>query len=406
MKFSIDKFHVIKHGLLIALFAFPLFPINIVNVIFILFSLLVLFIYFNEKPVLNFKDFSFYALFILPFIPYIIEFLMYSDNSVIKFELEKKILFFIAPIIFYINSRVSNRYSCYHVIWSFIVSVFILCISTLMMLLYKGALLNAHVFENGAYEIRFMIESFSGLHPTYFGLFIALSALIIIHEFKLYTGKIKIGLIIMLIVLVLMSLIIASKMPLIILFIGALFIIIKQVTGTFRKIKISVVLISSVIFLSILIPSARERIMEIYNYYVHPIASNTLIERDIIFNCSKSIFIKDFVTGIGSRNTQGLIDYCYYWIKFQKGLELHFNSHNQFLTLGISYGIGVLFLFLALLSMLFYRLKTSFNALLFLGSAIACMFTESILERQMGIYFFLFFGLIFLDRNLKFIKNR
>ena len=83
-----------------------------------------------------------------------------------------------------------------------------------------------------------------------------------------------------------------------------------------------------------------------------------------------------------------------------KGYFWHFNSHNQFLTLAICYGVGILSLFIALLGALFYKLKNNPMGIIFLSSIFIIMFTESILERQIGIYFFLFFGLSFLSSRV------
>ncbi len=400
MNFNLDKLHVLKYILYLGLFAFPLFSIAITNTLFILFSILVLVIYYYEKPKFYFTDFKFYVILSLPFIPYLLEYLLHSTNSVIKFELEKKILFLIAPFIFYIHSMLQKKYNTNNAVWSFVISVFMVSLTSLLALLYKGKLFDAMAYQNGAYEIRYVFESFSGLHPTYYGLFSSVASLWVMYYLNSFDGKHKIGLIIMLVVLVLVNFIIASKMPLLILFVGIIWIVFKQINSVALKIKLLVAIITSAIFLSVLFPSTRGRLMEIYNYYNHPLATNTISERDMVFNCNKSIFTKNYITGVGARNAQIAINELYVKNQFKKGTELHFNSHNQFLTLGINYGIGVLMLFIGTLTILFFKYKKNTIALLFLLSSIICMFTESILERQMGIYFFLFFSLLFLRTTI------
>lgn len=107
------------------------------------------------------------------------------------------------------------------------------------------------------------------------------------------------------------------------------------------------------------IPSLKSRLMEVQDFFISGNFGNTLTERMIIFNCGRSVFLSDFLTGIGARNVQGIMDYCYIWFGFHKGAIIHLNPHNQYLSLGIAYGIGILFLFLQDFSCSSKGLKTS-----------------------------------------------
>jgi uncharacterized membrane protein YqjE len=337
MLFKKENIEKLRQIMFLALFTFPIIPIKLIHLFFICFAALTLFFYLKEKPKFNFAVFKMYALFILPFIPYFIEFLFYHNDQVIRFELEKKLLFFFAPIVFYLSASLSSKFDIRDAVNCFISSVAIVSFITILSLLFFGNMFSESTYQNGAFEFRKSFEEISGQHPIYYGLFSTTVSLWIIYYFNDYSKHLKLLLSVSLFFMLLLNILIASKMPLIILILGLIWIAYKKVDD---KKKLALIYISSLVLIvgiSLLIPSLRSRLLEIPNYFYNQNPNNTLVERSIIFKCSKSIFIQDFLTGIGARNTQGLIDYCYIWIKFYKGLNTHFNSHNQFLTLGINY---------------------------------------------------------------------
>lgn len=387
----------IRQFLLIALFSFPILSIKLINIFFIVFAVLTLFTSIKEKHKFDFGAFKKYGLFIVLFLPYLIEYIFFTSNTVMQFEFEKKLLFLFAPLAFYLNENLESKFKIEYAVNTFISAVVILSVIVIVNLLFWGNLFDKATYLNGAFELRKLFEEVSGQHPIYYGLFSTTASLWIVYYFDRYSIGLKWLLGVSLFFIVLLNLLIAAKMPLLILFIGLMWIAYKKMTN---KKSLFLLYISACIVLisvSLLIPSLRSRLMEIPNYFQNQNPYNTLIERTIIFNCSKSIFIQDFLTGIGARNTQGLIDYCYIWIKFNKGLNAHFNSHNQFLTFGINYGIGFLIVFISLLAMIYKKVKSYPLGFIFLFSTIFIMLTESILERQMGIYYFLFFGLLFVN---------
>lgn len=394
LKENIEK---ARQFLFVALFSFPILPIKLINIIFILFAVITLITSINKKHQFNFKEFKNYAWFVLLFLPYAIEFICYSSNHVIQFEFEKKLLFLFAPFAFYLNEHLESKIRLEYAINCFISSVAILSMMALLFLLFWGNLFSLETYQNGAFELRQSFEQMSGQHPIYYGLFSTTASLWIIYYFDKYSKNLKWLLGISLFFILLLNVLIAAKMPLIILILGLTWIAYKKVPNRKRLWILYACSLLIIIGVSVLIPSLRNRLLEIPNYFHNQNPNNTLIERSIIFNCSKSIFVEDFLTGIGARNTQGLIDYCYIWIKFYKGLNAHFNSHNQFLTFGINYGIGMIGLFIGLLFILFRKIKNYPLGIIFFCSSVLIMLTESILERQMGIYYFLFFGLLFVS---------
>ncbi len=381
----------------IFLFTFPIFSLKIITMSFVVFSILTLFLFLIERPNLIKKDLFLYILFILPFLPYLFEFCFFSSNSLIRFELEKKTLFFIAPVIFYISSLLRKSLSYFSALKTYVISVSIFSILNFSILFFSGIMFSNSAYLNGSYELRTFFEKISGLHPTYYGLFSTTATLFIIFYFHKFSRNIKFILVFFLFFNILLGFLIASKMPLIILIFGLFYLTYLKSKSKLQFVGILIVILSCLFFLSNILPSFHSRVSETINFYSNPGVNNTLIERNAILFCSKAVFWQDFFTGVGARNSQFLLDYCYLYFGFSKGFVSHFNSHNQFLTLGISYGIGVVFLFVSLFGILFYKLRNNKTAIIFLFSSFVIMLTESILERQIGVYFFLFLSLLFIQ---------
>jgi O-antigen ligase len=391
-----ENLNWVRQSFFVALFSFPIVPIKFVNIFFIGFMALTLFFFLKEKPKWQFYDFKFYGLFILPFTPYLVEFLMYHDDKIMQFELEKKSLFFVAPIIFYMSSLLQKKMELRHAVNCFISSVAILSIVSFLCLLFSGTVLSISSYQNGAFELRKSFEELAGQHPIYYGLFSTTASLWVLFFFNKYSKNLQWLLGISVFFMILLNLLIAAKMPLLILVIGLLWVAYKKISDR-NKLALVYVLFFGIIFIAIMfIPSLNNRLGEVTDFFVNATANNTVLERFVVFNCSKMVFAQDFYLGIGSRNAQNLLDFCYVYFKFYKGYSIHLNSHNQYLTFGISYGIGIMSLFIGILLVLFQRFRKNPLGVIFWFCSVAIMFTESILERQMGIYYFLFFGLLFL----------
>lgn len=91
---------------------------------------------------------------------------------------------------------------------------------------------------------------------------------------------------------------------------------------------------------------------------------------------------------------------------FNHGVEMQYNSHNQYLTTFIGLGIGGISILIFSIFLMFYESILLRNPYLFFFSIICSLFmlTESILERQSGIVFFAFFSVL-LSYNYRVLKN-
>lgn len=122
--------------------------------------------------------------------------------------------------------------------------------------------------------------------------------------------------------------------------------------------------------------------------------------RLVKWKASLNLISENWLIGVGPGDVQNQLNKEYEKLDFQLGIRENFNPHNQFLQTWLSTG---LFGLVALLATLFIALKRAFSKndlLLFILNFIlvANCLTESILERQYGIFFYS----IFLCLNYRF----
>lgn len=110
--------------------------------------------------------------------------------------------------------------------------------------------------------------------------------------------------------------------------------------------------------------------------------------------CSLQVIKNNFIFGVGAGDCPDELLKQYLLNKFQHGYERKFNSHNQFLTTFISTGIIGFTLLIAMLIVLIKIAIKQKNLLLLIFVFINTLFflSESVLERQQGIVFFVFFS--------------
>ncbi len=135
--------------------------------------------------------------------------------------------------------------------------------------------------------------------------------------------------------------------------------------------------------------------------------------RIAIWQCAYDIYKQnDFNIYIGDFNSEKIdlkLIECYNSKKIAAGPywwigknSYNYNTHNQFIWFFMSYGLIGLFSYLIIFAMqlnVFFKTK-SIYPLLFVLVFSSQSFFENILERQLGIYLFVWFGFIFLN-----IKN-
>ncbi|MCW3083016.1 MAG: glycosyltransferase [Bacteroidetes bacterium] len=387
--------HKIPQWIFFALFAFPALPLNITNILFSVFSSYVLLYWIYIEPVPVWKNRGTSLLLILPFIPYLLELLLHLNSATILFEFQKKLLFFIAPVSIPVFIHLFNIKNARPYFLCFTLSIFAVTAYATAMLIADGILFSPAGYENGAYLLRLLFENYSHLHPTYYSLFAAATLFWIMYDFEHQMVIGKLFFIIAGIIILFLTILLAAKMPLLILLAGTFRIIylkIKNKKTVFKTYTLLLLFSAGIYFI---VPSLKSRVDEVKSYASAANADdNTLSQRTMILDCSKDVFNDHFWKGTGAMASQKTLDDCYKSKNPAAFESYKYNSHNQYLTLGVTYGIFILLLFLFSLFIFIKQCRDNPFGIVIIGSIILIMLTESILERQMGVYFFLLFLLL------------
>lgn len=144
---------------------------------------------------------------------------------------------------------------------------------------------------------------------------------------------------------------------------------------------------------------------ETFQFSDRPLLFESINFRYVNWGSSWSVLKKNenWLTGVGTGDAQGELDK-----EYQKRVSDHernylvigYNSHNQFLTTWLNYGL-VFFLILVFQFIYTFWKYASRGAKLsvyFLVIVVGSCMTESLFERQQGIVFYTFFNLLFISQ--------
>ena len=189
---------------------------------------------------------------------YLVSFLITPDSVAARFDLEKRVLLFFAPIMFWISDiKLKEKWllEFFNAISSF------LAIGVLGYLVIKGTN-PIYDIGGGAYALRTTVEDLTGLHPTYLSMFLAFSSLVLFYQIlrnKDYRiiRLLQVGLLIGTIMLL------SSKMVIIAMFIIAHIILFKSILSTKLKFLGSFSVVIIAIIAVSFIPSLHSRMLEL-----------------------------------------------------------------------------------------------------------------------------------------------
>ena len=368
---------------MVALFLFPIFPLNFTNIIFTAFSTLSIVFGILSYKFINWKLVLLPYIIAIPFIPYSIEYLTDPNNALLQIEFLKKIQFLFAPLSFGMFFSMSKFRNQNYLINSFTISTIIISLYTFLVLLIHNEVFNSENYLNGAYLIRQKFESISHLHPTYFGLFSAISIFWLLYNLFSVNNKFRWLNIISLIILILMEVLIAAKAPFFIIIFGCMWLIYKKAASLKRFLLVSTFIVCSALLFVLFSPSLKNRMNEVQTFFMSEnLQDNTINQRKLIISCNVELFKEHFWFGTGVANSQKLLDQCYTCKQNNVHQSVQYNSHNQYFTMGINYGVGVLLLFLFSILWILKKAKGNDFYLISFLSIILIMLSESI--RQDG----------------------
>jgi O-antigen ligase len=308
--------------------------------------------------------------------------LIYSENlDSGLFNMEKKLTFFILPVLIVLSSPFYFKKK--HYLLAFVAGTFLSSMICLLLGLVHGGTDN------------FFYDKFSYfLHPSYFAMYIIFS-IHILWQFVSNDKSIKLSWkLILYSIMVYFAIIVyllSSK-------IGIISGIISLILILFREIKTQRKLSKKLIFPLFLIMIFL--LSGFFNYRFQVLSDNmqqtpneNTHTRFLIWNEAKEIIEKNFIFGVGTGDTRDSLNTRYLLNGYTDSFKHKLNAHNQYLETFIALGlIGFLVLVSLLIGPIIYFRKNLDNLpVIFLFLIGFNLFFESMFERFWGIVFFAFF---------------
>jgi len=383
------KLHLTTALFFLALFVFPLYPLrHLTNVLLIVFSALTLTAYLlNPVPIKKtiFKN----LVFILPFIPYLVEVFISGFDHTARFEFEKKLFFFTAVFFIPVFLKVTGFKNYKLVLLVFALLLSALSLYAFTVLFISGVPFSALAYENGSYILRHSFEKIVGMHPTYYSIFALASACFLVFSDINAPKNWRTLSYIMAALLVAGVVFLAVRIAFVTVSVFFLVWIAGKKISLWQKFLLYLTTFTISMAAVFLVPSLNNRLSEFISIgYGTTNKANTISQRTIIMHCSWNIFSDNLLTGTGSSHFQESLSDCYNSKNWDEGAKQNYNPHNQYLSMGINYGIIIMIVFIACLVVILHKLF-KFPEGKYFGIAIFLFFlTESLLERELGVYFF------------------
>ncbi len=334
---------------------------------------------------------------------YLVQILLFTLTAVSMFwttdqksgwnEVISKLPFLLAPIAFssYTSTRAFRRMmDC---IWAASLAVILICVTSVF---YYWEMADPGIYYDAHWLFSYEnLAKASGVQPIYLSLFIITGFLAWFINY-LYQQPIQWWKLLVPFVFFVMIVMLSSRTGFIafsLVLIMMLFQIAKQskkvlmVASVFTGI---VVVAMALISMNRINNSRFSEMLEIQSdYKTNQWGSSALrIEK---WKNSLDCFLKFPLTGTGAGDYKKELVAVYEANGFQSGVENRFNSHNQFLQTACTLGFGGILLLLGLFILLFRQSWNTRNLPLFLLTMVffISMLTESLLERQFGIFLFI-----------------
>ncbi len=326
------------------------------------------------------------------FVIYALSVLWSSNKSYGGFILEKHLSLLLVPL------AVIPALSCLRPHIRHILSCFVTGILLSFSWLFYQYFTTYNATTDLSYFFRETAVQYVQLHPSYLAMYTVFAFAIIAVKLNLTgSGFIKALLFITLLILFVLILMTGARMPLL----ALLIITFAMATGILLKVRYGwlfslglLTLIGFIGYFSLRTPLLKSRISEISNTAFKPpvdIHFNSVNLRIAQLLCSKEIISQHWLTGVGAGDAQESLNHCYQQHNWSPALyERSYNAHNQYLQTWLSSGIvGLLVLLFILLAPL-WKGTNRLHMVLIVLFAICCL-TESMLEKNKGIVFFVFF---------------
>lgn len=323
------------------------------------------------------------------FLSYVIGF-FYSDGYNIS-SLEKRLSLIILPLLFF--SIKKNDDLLHLSLVSFVLGCIALSIISIAYV----------VFYDLPFDTAMTFHVFDISH-VYASLYIVFSVIILIYYFFVKKNSyIRLSLVLVMTLMLVFLYFLGGKMAIIsfllLCFIGAVTIIVRSKGNRTLKLILFLFPIAAFVFVLFSVEKIQSRFSYLINkehYFVGDNAWSSIGVRFTIFTCSYELFKQNPFWGSGSGDVQDDLDSCFSRNNFPTVIGM--NAHNQFIQTLLDLGLFGLSLLLVMFFFLFREAYIYRNYLLgsFLFIFFLCCLTESLFERQQGIFLFTYFVSVFL----------
>jgi O-antigen ligase len=393
--------HMATTVLFLALFAFPVLPLKITNALLMAWSVLSL-IGFIMRPSPVKKELLRNLVFVIPFIPYLIEFCISGSEPTARFEVEKKLFFLTAPFMFPLFSKGTGFTNYRLALGVFSLSVASVTLYSLVGLIVKGISLFPSYNDIATQLLRTTFEDLSGLHPTYYAMFAVTAICFLFFGCQRYSRVWRILTYVLIALLLFTVLVLAVRIALIALVALLLLWFLSRKGAWLKRLMFTAAALVVLLGMVFFVPSLHTRFSELFDWMGNKqLQSNTISQRATIMDCSLKVLGEHPLLGTGSRAYQRELNECYTSKGWPETPDRSYNPHNQYLSIGISYGLLTLAAFLFTLFLLARNTRNIHEARYFILASLVFFMSESILERQMGVYFFGLIALLFFDSTLQ-----
>jgi hypothetical protein len=416
-----------------SLCCFPILTFGLRSILTIVWSVLGIYMFFSSKKKLKLSLDIF--IFMLPYLLISLS-LFYSTNKEYGSEVLLKMLsFLIFPIIFYLNRNFFSKKQIYRILDFFSFSVLILIIFQVIQVLINFDFISStitlqeiksngynHINEIAADKIdqiklrrfRNFIIKISNTHTTYQGLWVCLTIFYLgLKSFVSQKKVVKIISVVLITIFILWLYLISARMPFIALVVSlVLFIVIFSKLPLNKKVTVTLIPLFVLIGLLLFKNPFSTRVKEYYHtgFSVLSQASrardfNSSNVRNGVYYCDVKLITETPFLGVGLGDLQDKLNDCYEDNLNSKVYKWHiYNTHNQYAFFWISSGVLGLISFLSLIFISFFNSFKNKNILLFYLTSITTIvfFTENLLQRSDGVFFYCFFiSLLFFNKLKK-----
>lgn len=341
--------------------------------------------------------------------------LLYTDDMAMgHMKLESKTPFFVLPLFLFSIYRSFWKKNAQRIIDFTIglttsTAIFLLLRSVYRVFLEGGP---RPALPNGGFgQYFFLYTQLSDFvaHPAYLSLFVSMAAFLVIYKTMNKLMNKKLGIVLFSFLFLFNFMLLSRGSLLAFLFVMGIGLTIYILKSRSYKLLslLFIPVIGILVFVKLAPPSMTHRITNPLNldYNIQAESKsdfNGLTIRLAEWECAREAIEKNIIWGSGLGDSNEALYQTYEQKGFKVGMFYRFNCHNQFLETWLSTGIIGLALLLLITGIpLFYGIQNQ-NYLLIatIGLSLIAMMPESLLERQMGMFFLLFFSCFFMLSSL------